>query len=115
MYLRTGEVDAIVTRLAEAFEVGDLVFDAMPPWLVERSRAGKLGRPGGYAPPPWHWALDDAEARRLTALSPRIAEIRALPLPRGRGLVSGFLLPLLGRPESMRRRFLSVNRLTIGG
>jgi O-methyltransferase involved in polyketide biosynthesis len=115
MYLQPEEVDAIVARLAEALDAGDLVFDAMPPWLVERSRAGKLGRPGGYAPPPWHWALDDVEARRLATLSPRIARVRALPLPRGRGLVSGFLLPLLGRPESTRRRFLSVNRLTIGG
>jgi O-methyltransferase involved in polyketide biosynthesis len=115
VYLRAEEVDAIVVRLAEAFDAGDFVFDAMAPWLVERSRAGKFSRSGGYAPPPWNWALDDAEARRLVALSPRIAELHALPFPRGRGLVSGFLLPLLGRPESMRRRFLSVNRLTIGG
>lgn len=113
MYLRREEVDELVTRLVEASAGGDFVFDAMPPWLVERSRAGKLSRPGRYAPPAWSWALDDAEARRLTALSPRITDLRALPLPRGRGMVSGFLLPLLGRREAMRRRLLSVNRLTV--
>jgi O-methyltransferase involved in polyketide biosynthesis len=114
MYLRREEVEAIVLRLAAAPD-GDIVFDAMPPWLVERSRSGRLARPGGYDPPPWQWALDDAEARRLKGLSPRITEARALPFPRGRGPVFGFLLPLLRRVEATRRRFLSVNRLTIGG
>lgn len=109
MYLRREEV----TRFADASAGGDFVFDAMQPWLVDRSRAGKLARPGRYAPPPWIWALDDAEAHRLATLSPRITDLRALPLPRGRGPVSGFLLPLLGRREGMRRRLLSVNRLTV--
>jgi O-methyltransferase involved in polyketide biosynthesis len=112
MYLRREEVDALIVALAEAPGDGDFVFDAMPPWLVERSRAGKLSRPGGYEPPAWSWALDEAEARRLATLSPRIADLRALPLPRGRGPLAGFLMPLLSRPESLRRRFLSVNRLT---
>jgi O-methyltransferase involved in polyketide biosynthesis len=113
MYLAREDVDTLVTRLAEAPGGRDFVFDAMPPWLVERSRAGKLGRPGGYQPPAWDWALDDAEADRLASLSPRIAAVESLPLPRGRGLWSGFLLPLLGRAAPTRRRFLSVNRLTV--
>jgi O-methyltransferase involved in polyketide biosynthesis len=115
MYLRPEEVDAIVIGIAAALPGGgDFVFDAMAPWAVTRSRSGKLSH-GGYTPPPWDWGLDDAEARRLTALSPRIEEIRALRIPRGRGLLTGFLLPLLGRPERLRRLMLSVNRLTIGG
>lgn len=115
MYLRPEDVDAIVGGIVEALPGGgDFVFDAMAPWAVERSKAGKLSR-GGYTPPPWDWGLDDAEARRLATLSPRILDIRALPIPRGRGFLVGFLLPLLGRPERMRRRMLSVNRLTIGG
>ncbi|HEX4305109.1 MAG TPA: class I SAM-dependent methyltransferase [Solirubrobacterales bacterium] len=113
MYLRREDVDTIVARLAAAPGDRDFVFDALPPWLVARSRAGKLSRPGGYAPPAWDWALDDAEARRLAALSPRIASVEHLPLPRGRGIWSGFLLPLLARVSPARRRFLSVNRLTI--
>jgi O-methyltransferase involved in polyketide biosynthesis len=115
MYLRREEVDALVRALADSSFVGDFVFDAMPPWLVERSRAGRLAR-DGYTPPTWEWALDDAEARRLAALSPRIAALGALPMPRGRGPAFGFLLPLLfGRVGSLRRRSLSVNRLTFGG
>jgi O-methyltransferase involved in polyketide biosynthesis len=113
VYLRREEINDLVTRLAEASPGGDFVFDAMPPWLVDRSRAGKLARPGHYAPPPWTWALDDAEAHRLTTLSPRIADLRALPLPRGRGPVSGFILPLLGWREGTRRRLLSVNRVRV--
>jgi O-methyltransferase involved in polyketide biosynthesis len=115
MYLRRADVDAIVDGIATALpRGGDFVFDAMAPWAVARSRAGKLSH-RGYAPPPWDWGMDDAEARRLAALSPRIEEVRALPIPRGRGFLTGFLLPLLGRPQRLRRHMLSVNRLTIGG
>jgi O-methyltransferase involved in polyketide biosynthesis len=83
MYLRREEVDALVRGLADSSFAGDFVFDAMPPWLVQRSRAGKLAR-DGYTPPTWEWALDDAEARRLATLSHRIATLRALPMPRPR-------------------------------
>lgn len=115
MYLRREDVDAIVVAVAEALpDGGSFVFDAVAPWAVERSRKGKLSH-AGYTPPPWDWGLDDAEARRLAALSPRIAGVSALPIPRGRGLLFGFLSPLLGRPRWMRRLTLSVNRLTIGG
>ncbi|MBS1894642.1 MAG: class I SAM-dependent methyltransferase [Actinobacteria bacterium] len=115
MYLRREDVDAIVRGIAETLPGGgDFVFDAIAPWGVRRSREGKLSH-AGYRPPPWEWGLDDAEARRLATLSPRIAAVRALPVPRGRGLLFGFLSPLLGRPEWMRRRTLSVNRLTIRG
>jgi O-methyltransferase involved in polyketide biosynthesis len=115
MYLRREDVDAIVRGIAAALPLGGhFVFDAMPPWAVERSRAGKLSH-RGYTPPAWDWGLDDAEARRLATLSPRIEAVRTLPMPRGRGLLGGFLLPLLGRPEWLRRRALSVNRLTIRG
>jgi O-methyltransferase involved in polyketide biosynthesis len=110
MYLRPEDVDAIVRGIAEALpEGGDFVFDAMAPWAVERSRSGKLSRQG-YTPPPWDWGLDDAEARWLAGLSPRIVEVRALQIPRGRGFLFGFLMPLLGGPRKLRRRTLSVNR-----
>jgi O-methyltransferase involved in polyketide biosynthesis len=115
MYLRREDVDAIVVALAGALNGGGgFVFDAMAPWAVERSRAGKMSHQG-YTPPSWDWGLDDAEAARLAKLSPRILEIATLPIPRGRGFLTGLLLPLLGRPRTMRRRIVSVNRLTIGG
>jgi O-methyltransferase involved in polyketide biosynthesis len=116
MYLGREEVDALVTRVAAALPAGGcFVFDGVPPWLAARSRAGKLARPDGYEPPPWTWALDDAEARRLASLSPRIAALESLPLPRGRGAALGFLLPLLHRAGAVRRLSLSVNRLTVDG
>jgi O-methyltransferase involved in polyketide biosynthesis len=115
MYLQREEVDAIVRDIVDALPAaGDFVFDAIAPWAAARSRSGKFSH-GGYTPPPWHWALDNAEARRLAKLSPRIVGVRALPIPRGRSLFLGLLVPLLGRPEPLRRLILSVNRLTIGG
>jgi hypothetical protein len=59
--------------------------------------------------------LDPGEARgliarcaqRLRAL-PHVTELRALRLPRGRGLVHGALLPAAARVPALRRHLLSV-------
>jgi hypothetical protein len=53
---------------AERFRGGQLVFDAVPRWLVERSKRGQLTSPGGYRPPAWSWGLDRVEGRRLRTL-----------------------------------------------
>jgi hypothetical protein len=64
---------------------------------------------GDYQAPPWDWALDGAEERRLRAL-PGVAELETLRLPRGRGAVHGALLPLAGAVPGVRRLLLSVLR-----
>ena len=84
MYLAPGEVRELITICADRFRPGALVFDAVPRWLVERSRRGGLRTETGYAPPPWSWGLDRSEERRLRAL-PHVASLAALRLPRGRG------------------------------
>jgi hypothetical protein len=61
----------------------------------------------GYAPPAWSWGLDRGEERRLRAL-PHVASLAALRLPRGRGAVHGWVLPLAARVPAVRRRLLSV-------
>ena len=84
-----------------------LAVDVAPRWLVERSRRGLLRTPTGYEPPPWLWGFDRDEERRLRAL-PNIAELRALRLPPGRGVLHGALLPVAGRLAPLRRMMLSV-------
>ena len=49
--------------------------------------------------------MDAARERALGAL---VAELRALRLPRGRGPVQGFALPLAARVPALRRLMLSV-------
>ena len=80
----------------------------MPSWLSAASRRGGVATGNGYRPPPWLWGIDAAEERRLAGLHPGIAELRALRLPRGRGVLYGLVLPLLSRVPALRRRMLTV-------
>jgi hypothetical protein len=69
---------------------------AAPRWLAERSRHGQVKTKTGYEPPPWLWGFDRSEERRLRQL-PSVIELRALRLPRGRGVAHAWLLPLASR------------------
>jgi O-methyltransferase involved in polyketide biosynthesis len=91
MYLEPEEVRRVVAACAERFRGGRLVFDAVPRWLVERSRRGAVTTRSGYRPPPWSWWLDAEEELCLRRL-PRVADLRTLRFPRGRGLVHGWAL-----------------------
>jgi hypothetical protein len=107
MYLEPRDVHGLVARCAERFPGGRLVFDAVPRWLADRSRRRPLTTSGGYAPPPWSWGLDRREERRLRCL-PRVAGLRTLRLPRGRGPALGAVLPVATRLPPLRRLVLSV-------
>jgi hypothetical protein len=109
MYLSPDEVCGLVAACAARFHGGRLVFDAVPRWLAERSKRSPLVTSGGYRPPAWSWGLDRAEERRLGTL-PHVRELRSLRLPRGRGLVHGYVLPLASRTPIVRRVLLSVLR-----
>jgi hypothetical protein len=107
MYLGPEQARGLVARCAARFRGGVLVFDAVPAWLAQRSRRGRMGTPTGYRPPPWTWGLDRAEEQRLRRML-RVAELRPLRLPRGRGFVHGWLLPGASAVPALRRRLLSV-------
>jgi len=107
MYLAPDDVHRLLARCADRFPAGAMVFDAVPSWLVERSRRGGLRTETGYVPPAWRWGLDRAEERSLHAI-PHVAALSALRLPRGRGAAHGWLLPLVTRLPAVRRRLLSV-------
>ncbi len=113
MYFDRAEAHRLIAACAERFPGGTLVFDAVPQWLSERSRHGGLRRPGGYEPPPWPWGVDADEERRLAAI-PNVDGLHALRLPRGRGALYGFVLPMLARVPPIRRRMLSVYELAFG-
>jgi O-methyltransferase involved in polyketide biosynthesis len=107
MYLAPADVHRLITQCADGFRRGAMVFDAVPSWLVERSRRGGLRGETDYVPPTWTWGLDRDEERRLAAL-PHVASLAALRLPRGRGLAHGVVLPLAARAPTVRRRLLSI-------
>ncbi len=107
MYLHPEDVHQLVARCAGRFPDGALVFDAVPRWMAERSRRGKLRSGTGWQPPPWLWGLDRDEERRLRRL-PGVAALEQLRLPRGRGAAHGWLLPAATRAAFLRRLTLSV-------
>ena len=107
MYFELDDVLRLIGAVADRLSGGALLFDAMPAWLSKASRRGGVRR-GGYRPPPWLWGIDAEVERRLAAAHPAIAELRALRLPRGRGLLHGVVFPLLGRPPAVRRLLLTV-------
>jgi O-methyltransferase involved in polyketide biosynthesis len=113
MYLRPGDVHALVAGCAERFRGGALVFDAIPGWLAAASCRGRLRTRTGYQPPVWTWWLDRDEERRMREL-PGVATLERLRLPRGRGLVHGWLLPLAGRAPGLARQLLSVRIARFG-
>jgi O-methyltransferase involved in polyketide biosynthesis len=113
MYFEPPAVHRFLAVCARRLPGAALVFDAVPEWMRARSERGGLQSGDGSQPPPWHWAMDAAEERRVARL-PGIAELRALRLPRGRGVLHGYVLPLATRSPPLRRAWLTVFRARFG-
>lgn len=102
MYLRPPEVRELIAGCAEAFREGTLVFDAVPRWFSERTMRGGMRTAQGYTAPPMPWALDAGELEKVRTAHPAVAEVRELPLPRGRGPYYGAVWPVLRRLPGVR-------------
>ena len=111
MYLDPPGVHGLIERCAARFPGAALLFDAVPRWLATAARRAPESDVGGYRPPPWTWTVDRAELRRIAAL-PGLADLRTVPLPRGRGVAHGFLLPLATRLPVVRTALLTVRSAT---
>ena len=108
MYLQPAEVSAIIETCARRFPTGSLIFDAVPGWF-DRARALQSRAAGsrGFAIPPVPWTVDARSIRQI-ASSPRIAHLRRLTPPRGRGLLNGVVVPVMQRAAAIRWQFLSI-------
>jgi O-methyltransferase involved in polyketide biosynthesis len=87
MYFAPDDVHGLIAGCRQRFPGAQLVFDAIPRWLAERSQKGGLKGPSGYEPPPWLWGIDSKERRRVGA--------RRLRPAHGRGVVGRVVLPQL--------------------
>jgi O-methyltransferase involved in polyketide biosynthesis len=103
MYFPRADVHRLIEACAARFPGAAMVFDAVPKALTQR----KAGKRATYQPPPWEWGMDADEERALREL-PGIAELRALRLPPGRGVIFGRLLTTLSRVPALRRGMLTV-------
>jgi O-methyltransferase involved in polyketide biosynthesis len=87
MYFQPDQVHGLIARCRERFPGAELVFDAIPRLVADRSQKGQLKTRSGYRPPPWLWGIDSKERRRMGA--------RRLRPPHGRGIVGAVVLPQL--------------------
>lgn len=121
MYFTAEESMRLVASCARRFPGGRFLFDGMPRWLVSRQRnpqnPGNQEKPGNrlgallmrgrakddYQLPPFRWGAGVDELReKLLALDPRVARVRDVRFPRGRGFVFGVAYPLLGGHRPVR-------------
>jgi O-methyltransferase involved in polyketide biosynthesis len=102
MYLRPPEAQGLIAGCAERFPGAALVFDAVPRWFGERTMRGGMKTAQGYVTPPMPWSLDAGELQKVRTAHPAVAEVRELPLPRGRGVYYGAVWPVLGRLPGVR-------------
>jgi O-methyltransferase involved in polyketide biosynthesis len=113
MYLEPEQVHELIAACAARIPAGGLLFDAVPRWLSERTKREPLGKPDGYRPPPWTWGVDASEIDRISA-TPGVASRRTLRLPRGRGPVFGFAMPLLDRVPGLNGMSLTIMLARLG-
>jgi O-methyltransferase involved in polyketide biosynthesis len=107
MYLQPAQVYRLIAGCARRFPGGWMCLDAVPRSFSARTLRGAMATREGYRPPPMPWGMDPGEVRRLPATVAGVAEAREVPLPRGRGLVFGYLAPLPGRLPGLRGRRLN--------
>lgn len=103
MYFDRPEVDRLVRLCGRRFPGSELIFDAVPEWMLRASERRRARRQDEYEPPAWEWGLSAAERRRLAAL-PEVADLHEPPLPRRGGLLLGTVLPALHRLPGVRDR-----------
>ena len=104
MYFEYDEVRRLVAACAQRFPGGALLFDAIPCWLRDLGRSGKLRTPGSWQAPPWHWGINRRTANDLATAHPHVTELRELRLPPGRGALLGSVVPRVSAVPSLRRR-----------
>ncbi len=69
-YMLEDDVKGLMSAIIEHAPGGQMVFDAMPSWVVRRKASSNVGNTGAT----YRWALDDP--RSINQLEPRLALIR---------------------------------------
>lgn len=111
MYLRPPEVRQLLADCAVAFPGGGLVLDAVPRLGFRTGRHRPRRVSGRYHLPPMPWRMDAAEQPLLATAHPLIAEVKDVPLPRGRGPLWGTVAPRVNLVPVLRTKRPSVTLL----
>lgn len=112
MYFRESDVRRLVVTLLERFPGVELMFDTIPRWFSDKTLKG-FHKTKHYQAPPMPWGIDRSEiADTLRTWSPRVTDVKLVPLPFYRG-VGGLAFPLFQRVPGLRE--LSWNIVRVHG
>ncbi|GAC67866.1 class I SAM-dependent methyltransferase [Gordonia soli] len=117
MYLDGTAVLDLITTAARRFRGAELLFDAVPPWLVRETGGGTRlsalmmrGRADddadtntAYRLPPMVWGTSTTRVRKALADEPAVAAVHDVPMVPGRGFVFRRLNPVFGSTAPVRR------------
>lgn len=92
MYLQPEEAMGLITKCANRFPGGQMIFD-LPPVLVKKFAPKGMRASRRYRVPPMPFSLSAAQLADLANTVPGIRAVHDLPMPRGRGPVFKKLFP----------------------
>jgi O-methyltransferase involved in polyketide biosynthesis len=105
MYFQQEQVHRLIAGCARRFPGARMVFDGVPKWFSDKTVKGEM-KTAGYRSPPMPWYVDAAEKDRLRAI-PNVAALHDLSAARGRGLMYGYIFPVINRLRAVRELGIS--------
>lgn len=99
IYFREQEVFRLIRTCARRFPGGSMVFDTNPVWA--QTEKGHR-QSASYTSPPMPWGMGSNQIEKIRSLDAAVADATVHWLPRGRGLVFGFVFPLIRRIPGAR-------------
>lgn len=113
MYLQPEQAMQLITRCAERFPGGQMLFDVPPSWFAFLIRHG-MRTSLRYKSPPMPFTLSVGDAADLVHTVPGIRAVHDLPLPPGRGLVFNTLMSTVQRLRGLDQLRPSLTLLEFG-
>lgn len=95
MYLQPDQAIDLIATCAKRFSGGQMVFDLPPTIIKLMPKGAKLSK--HYRWPPMPFTLSTTQLARLVNTVPGIRAVHDVPMPKGRGLLFGTVVPNLWR------------------
>ncbi len=93
MYLQPNEAIDLIAQCAKRFSGGQMVFDLPPTVIKLMPKGAKMGK--NYRWPPMPFTLSASQLANLPKTVPGVRAVHDVPMPKGRGLLFGKIVPSL--------------------
>lgn len=95
MYLQPAEAMDLIAQCAKRFPGGQMVFDLPPTIIKLMPKGAKMGK--NYRWPPMPFTASSKQLANLVDTVPGVRAVHDVPMPKGRGLLFGAVVPTLWR------------------